>query len=79
VPRLLLQELGEPLMSSTLQMPGDDLPLNDGAEIRERLDRRLDVVLDAGSCGIQPTTVVDLSVSPPVVVREGRGDLAPFN
>ena len=78
VPRLLLQELGEPLMSSTLQMPGDDLPLNDGVEIRERLDRRLDVVLDAGSCGIQPTTVVDLSVSPPVVVREGRGDLAPF-
>ena len=79
VPRLLLGELGEPLMSSTLQMPGDDLPLNDGAEIRERLDRRLDVVLDAGSCGIEPTTVVDLSVSPPLVVRQGRGDLAPFN
>lgn len=78
VPRLLLQELGEPLMSSTLQLPGDDLPLNDGEAIRERLDRRLDVVLDAGSCGIEPTTVVDLSQSAPVVVRQGRGDVTPF-
>jgi tRNA threonylcarbamoyl adenosine modification protein (Sua5/YciO/YrdC/YwlC family) len=78
VPRMLLEELGEPLLSSTLVLPGDDLPLNDGREIEERLGRQLDVILDAGHCGIEPTTVVDLAVSPPVVVRQGRGDLAPF-
>lgn len=78
VPRMLLDELHEPLLSSTLMLPGDDLPLNDGREIEERLGRQLDVILDAGHCGIEPTTVVDLSVSPPVVVRAGRGDLAPF-
>lgn len=78
VPRMLLEELSEPLLSSTLMLPGDDLPLNDGREIEERLGRQLDVILDAGHCGIEPTTVVDLSVSPPVVVRAGRGDLAPF-
>ena len=78
VPRMLLDELHEPLLSSTLMLPGDDLPLNDGREIEERLGRQLDAILDAGHCGIEPTTVVDLSVSPPVVVRAGRGDLAPF-
>ncbi|MEY4760619.1 MAG: hypothetical protein RLZZ200_475 [Pseudomonadota bacterium] len=78
VPRMLLEELDEPLLSSTLMLPGDDLPLNDGREIEERLGKQLDVILDAGHCGIEPTTVVDLSVSPPVVVRSGRGDLAPF-
>jgi tRNA threonylcarbamoyl adenosine modification protein (Sua5/YciO/YrdC/YwlC family) len=79
VPRMLLEELGEPLLSSTLMLPGDDLPLNDGREIEERLGRQLDVILDAGHCGIEPTTVVDLAVQPPVVVRQGRGDLAPFS
>jgi tRNA threonylcarbamoyl adenosine modification protein (Sua5/YciO/YrdC/YwlC family) len=78
VPRMLLEELGEPLLSSTLMLPGDDLPLNDVREIEERLGRQIDVILDAGHCGIEPTTVVDLAVSPPVVVRQGRGDLAPF-
>jgi tRNA threonylcarbamoyl adenosine modification protein (Sua5/YciO/YrdC/YwlC family) len=78
VPRMLLQELGEPLMSSTLLLPGDDLPLTDGAAIRERLPTQLDAIVDGGHCGIEPTTVVDLAVSPPVVVRRGRGDLAPF-
>ncbi len=78
VPRMLLEELSEPLLSSTLILPGDELPLNDGREIEERLGRQLDVILDAGHCGIEPTTVVDLSVSPPVIVRAGRGDLAPF-
>jgi tRNA A37 threonylcarbamoyladenosine synthetase subunit TsaC/SUA5/YrdC len=75
---MLLEELGEPLLSSTLVLPGDDLPLNDGREIEERLGRQVDVILDAGHCGIEPTTVVDLAVQPPVVVRAGRGDLAPF-
>lgn len=78
VPRMLLEELGEPLMSSTLLLPGDELPLTDGEAIRERLPRQLDAILDGGHCGIEPTTVVDLAVSPPVVVRQGRGDLAPF-
>lgn len=74
----LLTELGEPLMSSTLALPGDDLPLTDGAAIRDRLDRLVDAVLDAGHCGIEPTTVVDLAVLPPTVVRAGRGSLEPL-
>lgn len=78
VPQGLLEILGEPLMSSTLLMPGDELPLTEASEIRERLDRDLDLILDGGHCGIEPTTVVDLAVSPPTVVRRGRGDDAPF-
>lgn len=75
VPRLLLAELGEPIMSSTLLLPGEDLPLTDGREIRERLEHQVDAVLDSGNCGLEPTTVVDLAVNPPVVVRQGRGRL----
>ncbi|MGB6452425.1 MAG: L-threonylcarbamoyladenylate synthase [Steroidobacteraceae bacterium] len=75
VPLMLLAELGEPLMSSTLILPGDLLPLTDAGEIRERLEHDIDAVLDGGNCGIEPTTVVDLAVSPPVVVRRGKGDL----
>ena len=78
VPRLMLAELGEPIMSSTLMLPGDDLPLNDGAEIEARLVNRVDALLDGGSCGLEPTTVVDLATWPPVVLRQGRGSLAPF-
>jgi tRNA threonylcarbamoyl adenosine modification protein (Sua5/YciO/YrdC/YwlC family) len=73
VPRMLLAELGEPLMSSTLLLPGDEQPLTDGPEIRERLENELDAIIDGGHCGIEPTTVVDLAVSPPVVLRQGRG------
>jgi tRNA threonylcarbamoyl adenosine modification protein (Sua5/YciO/YrdC/YwlC family) len=75
VPRMLLTELGEPLMSSTLLLPGDELPLTDGQQIRQRLEHQLEAILDGGHCGIEPTTVVDLAVSPPVVVRAGRGKL----
>ena len=75
VPRLLLAELGEPIMSSTLLLPGEEMPLNDGREIRARLEHEIDAVLDSGSCGLQPTTVIDLSVSPPVVLRQGVGRL----
>jgi tRNA threonylcarbamoyl adenosine modification protein (Sua5/YciO/YrdC/YwlC family) len=75
VPRLLVAELGEPLMSSTLWLPGDELPLTDPLEIRARLEHQLELVLDAGACGVEPTTVVDLAVSPPVVVRQGKGVL----
>ena len=78
VAQLLLAELGEPIMSSTLLMPGDGLALNDGDEIDERLGRLLDALLDGGGCGIEPTTVVDLAAHPPVVVRQGRGSLEPF-
>jgi tRNA threonylcarbamoyl adenosine modification protein (Sua5/YciO/YrdC/YwlC family) len=76
VPQMLLEELGEPLMSSTLLLPGDALPLTEGSEIQDRLGHELDAVLDGGHCGIQPTTVVDLAVSPPAIVRAGAGKLA---
>ena len=76
VPRLLLAELDEPMMTSTLLLPGDAMPLTDGREIAARLEHKVDLVLDTGHCGIEPTTVVDLSVQPPVVLRAGKGDLA---
>ncbi|MCC7464291.1 MAG: threonylcarbamoyl-AMP synthase [Gammaproteobacteria bacterium] len=75
VPRALLAELGEPLMSSTLWLPGDEHPLTDALEIRARLEHQLELVLDAGACGLEPTTVVDLAVSPATVVRQGKGVL----
>jgi tRNA threonylcarbamoyl adenosine modification protein (Sua5/YciO/YrdC/YwlC family) len=78
VPRMLLSELGEPLMSSTLIIPGDPLPLTDAREIRARLEHDIDAVLDGGNCGIEPTTVVDLAVMPPTIVRQGKGDIALF-
>jgi tRNA threonylcarbamoyl adenosine modification protein (Sua5/YciO/YrdC/YwlC family) len=78
VPHLLLAELGEPIMSSTLLLPGESTPLTDGREIRARLEHQIDAVLDSGNCGIEPTTVVDLAVSPPVVLRQGRGRLPGF-
>ena len=79
VPQLLLRELGEPLMSSTLILPdeGAHLPLTSGQEIQARLEHEIDAVLDGGDCGIVPTTVVDLSVEPPVILREGKGSLHP--
>ena len=76
VPKMLLTELGEPVMSSTLLLPGDVLPLTDGDQIRARLEHQLDAILDGGHCGIEPTTVIDLAVSPPVLVRAGKGKLA---
>jgi tRNA threonylcarbamoyl adenosine modification protein (Sua5/YciO/YrdC/YwlC family) len=78
VPRLLLAELGEPLMSSTLILPSDPQPLTEGREIQARLEHEIDAVLDGGDCGIEPTTVVDLSVTPPMIVRKGKGDLGPI-
>jgi tRNA A37 threonylcarbamoyladenosine synthetase subunit TsaC/SUA5/YrdC len=75
---MLLTELGEPLMSSTLILPGDPQPLTHGREIQERLEHEVDAVLDGGDCGLEPTTVVDLSSSPPAIVREGKGSLDPL-
>ncbi|MBX3663719.1 MAG: threonylcarbamoyl-AMP synthase [Burkholderiales bacterium] len=74
----LLAELGEPILSSTLLLPGDELPHTDAAEIRDRLEHQVDLVLDGGSCGIEPSTVVDLSGPSPVLVRAGKGPLAPL-
>ena len=73
VVHLLLVELGEPLLSSTLILPGETGPLNDAGVIRERLERRVDLILDSGSCGLVPTTVVDLTESVPVITRQGKG------
>lgn len=74
----LLAELGEPLMSSTLLLPGDELPLTDPDEICDRLDRDVDIIIDSGSCGVEPTTVVDLTGEFPVLLRRGKGDAAAF-
>jgi tRNA threonylcarbamoyl adenosine modification protein (Sua5/YciO/YrdC/YwlC family) len=73
VPHLIMAELDEPIMTSTLLVPGDDEPLTDGAQIMERLGHQLDAVVDAGHCDTEPTTVLDLSVSPAVVLRQGKG------
>lgn len=78
VTHALLSELDEPLLSSTLILPGDELPLNDAEEIRERLEHHVDLVIDAGPCGIDMTTVIDLTSDAPGLVREGKGSLAPF-
>jgi tRNA threonylcarbamoyl adenosine modification protein (Sua5/YciO/YrdC/YwlC family) len=78
VVRLLLAELGEPLMSSTLLLAQEQMPLTSGREIQARLEHEIDAILDGGDCGIEPTTVVDLSVTPPTVVRKGRGELGPI-
>jgi tRNA threonylcarbamoyl adenosine modification protein (Sua5/YciO/YrdC/YwlC family) len=75
VPLALLAELHEPLLSSTALLPGDELPLTDGLEIRQRLEHQIDLVLDSGHCGAWPTTVVDLTSQPAVIVRQGKGVL----
>lgn len=78
VTQALLSELGEPLLSSTLLLPGAEEPMTQGWEIKEELDHLVDAVLDAGECGAEPTTVVDLSDGPPVVLRYGAGDATRF-
>lgn len=78
IARALLDDLREPLMSVTLIMPGDDLPLIDPQAIRELLERRVDLVIDGGYCGMEATTVVDLADDVPVLRRAGKGDPAPF-
>ena len=78
VVQALLQELDEPLLSSTLILPGDEYPLNDAEEIRERLEHQVELIMDAGSCGIDMTTVIDLTTDVPELVRPGKGSLEPF-
>jgi tRNA A37 threonylcarbamoyladenosine synthetase subunit TsaC/SUA5/YrdC len=69
----LVRELGKPLVSSSLLLPGDEEPMTDGWQIKEALDAVVDAVLDAGDCGTEPTTVVDWSSGAPEVVRVGAG------
>jgi len=78
IPLAILEELGEPLIASTLILPGDTEPLNDPDEIRERLQKQLDLVIDGGACPCEPSTVIDLTGGEPVLVRAGRGSLEPF-
>jgi tRNA threonylcarbamoyl adenosine modification protein (Sua5/YciO/YrdC/YwlC family) len=74
----LLAELNEPLLSSTLMLPGEDVPLSDPEEIRTRLEHQVELVIDGGFCGLEPTTVVALAEGVATVTRHGKGDPAPF-
>ena len=74
----LLSAMGEPLMSSTLLLPGDDYPMTDPVEIRDLLEHQLDLVIDGGFCGMEPTTVVNMEEDIPVISRSGRGDTELF-
>ena len=76
VTHALLTELNEPLLSSTLMLPGDEDPLNDAEAIRGRLEHEVDLILDGGACGIEPTTVIDLSGPEPILIRRGKGEVA---
>lgn len=74
----LLEELNEPLLSMTLMLPGDETPLSEAWEIRDRLEKQVDLVIDAGACDVLPTTVIDLTGESPELVRLGKGDPARF-
>ena len=76
IAQAILAQLGEPLMSSTLIFPNEELPATDPEDIRQRLEHDVELVIDGGYCGIEPTTVVDLVSEQPVVIREGLGDVA---
>jgi tRNA threonylcarbamoyl adenosine modification protein (Sua5/YciO/YrdC/YwlC family) len=78
VAHALLAELDQPMISATLLLPGASLPLADPQAIRAALEHQLDLVIDAGSCGVEPSTVIDLIGETPVVLRKGSGSLAPF-
>ena len=74
----LLAEVNEPLLSTTLMLPGDETPLSEATDIRARLERELDLVMDAGPCGIEPTTVVDLTGDTVEILRKGKGSITPI-
>jgi tRNA threonylcarbamoyl adenosine modification protein (Sua5/YciO/YrdC/YwlC family) len=78
VAQAILAELGEPMLSTTLTLPGDDEPLTQGWEIKERLDYAIDAVIDSGDCGTVPTTVIDFSTGEPEILRRGAGDPSRF-
>ena len=74
----LLEELGEPLLSSTLILPTEEFAMNDAEQIRDLLQHQIDLVVDGGAVGLDPTTVIDLTKDAPVIVRVGKGDVSPF-
>lgn len=78
IAQALLERLGEPLMSSTLMLPGEDMPMTDPYDIRDTLDHALDLIIDGGYCGFEPTTVVDLTEDEAVVLRQGLGSTEAF-
>ena len=78
IAHLLLQELAQPLICTTLILPEQDLPLTDPEEIRDRLERQIELVIDGGACSLEPTTVIDLTGDEPVLLRAGRGDSGLF-
>jgi tRNA threonylcarbamoyl adenosine modification protein (Sua5/YciO/YrdC/YwlC family) len=76
--RALLEQHGEPILSSSLLLPGEALPLTDPEDIRDRLEHQVDAIIDGGNCGLDPSTVVDLSGDLPRILRQGRGDPSVF-
>lgn len=78
ITQALLEELGQPLLGTTLILPGQDDPLTDPEQIRDLLDKQIDLIVDGGACSLEPTTVIDLVSGDPVLVRQGRGDAALF-
>lgn len=74
----LLEDLGEPIMSVTLIMPGDEYPLTDPYDIRDMLEHHVDLIVEGGYCGLEPTTVVDLSGESPAIIRQGMGEFEDF-
>ncbi len=75
IAQALLELMGEPLMTTTLRLPDDEYPLSDADEIYDRLSKVVDVVIDGGACGLESSTVVDLTETSPVVLREGKGKI----
>jgi tRNA threonylcarbamoyl adenosine modification protein (Sua5/YciO/YrdC/YwlC family) len=78
VAQALLEELAQPLLGTTLILPGEEDALTDPDEVRERLGKQIELVIDSGACGLQPTTVIDLTGAEPELIRRGRGDPALF-
>lgn len=78
IPQALLEALDEPLMTATLILPGDDYPMTDPYDIRERLEHEVDLVIDGGFCGLEATSVIDLTDTVPVILRRGVGDISDF-
>jgi tRNA threonylcarbamoyl adenosine modification protein (Sua5/YciO/YrdC/YwlC family) len=78
IAQALLEAHGEPLLTTTLRLPGDEFALNDPLEIRDRLDHEVEIVIDGGVCSLDPTSVIDLTGDEPVVLREAMGDVSAF-
>ena len=78
IAQALLEELGQPLLGTTLILPGEEHPLSDPEEIRDGLEKLVDLVIDGGACRLEPTTVIDLTGPEPELIRQGLGDTAPF-